>query len=137
MQLIQIVNFNQSNSSGVTHTAYNCCVIPRLQVCNDRRLARGSWSMTAVLNVADLTAGDNGADYSRLPIIIASNQPSGCIVQLQCGITQHIGDPKLRKLGAYGTDDDSLRPGPLNDKTTKHYMLARLYKAACADVTKT
>src|SRR5215470_12875391 len=136
MQLIQIVNFNQSNSSGVTHTAYNCCVIPRLQVCNDRRLARGSWSMTAVLNVADLTAGDNWADYSRLPIIVASDQCSALIVQFQRRISQLIGDPKLRELRANGTNDDSLWSCALNNETANHHVIDRLNKATGADVTQ-
>ena len=40
-------------------------------------------SVTAVLNIADLTAGDNSADYRRLPVIIGSNQCSGSVEKFQ------------------------------------------------------
>src|SRR6516165_9676245 len=93
--------------------------------------------MAAVLNVADLTAGDNPADYCRLPVVIGSNHRSTPIVQFQCRISQRIGDPILRELRANGTNDHSLWPATLNNETANHHMLARLNKTARADVTKT
>src|SRR5690242_7388171 len=93
--------------------------------------------MAAILNVANLTAGDNSAEDCRLPVIIACNQCSTAIVQFQCRITQSIGDPILRELRTNGTNDHSLGPTPLNDKAANHHMLARLNEATGADVTKT
>ena len=84
----------------------------------------------------DLIAGDNPAQYRGLPVIIGSNQCSGPVVQFQSRISQCVGDPILRELGANGTNDHSLWPSTLDNKTTNHHMLARLNKAAGADVTK-
>ena len=92
--------------------------------------------MAAVLNIADLIAGDNPAEYRRLPVIIGSNQCSAPVVQFQSGISQGIGDPKLSELRANRTNDHPLWSSPLDNKTTNHHMLARLNKAAGADVTK-
>src|SRR5258705_457099 len=111
-------------------------VVARLHVCNDRRFASRSRSMAAVLNIADLIAGDNPADYRRLPVIIASNQCSAPVVQFQSGIRQGIGDPKLSKFRTNRTNDHPLWPRALDNKTTNHHMLTRLNKAAGADVTK-
>src|SRR4051812_5556823 len=92
--------------------------------------------MPAVLNTAHLTAGDNPADYGRLPVIIGSNQCSAAIMQFQSGISQGIGNPKLGKFRANGTNDHPLGSSALNNKTANHHVLARLNKAAGADVTK-
>src|SRR6478752_10030260 len=92
--------------------------------------------MTAVLNIAHLTAGDNAADYGRLPIVVASHQCSRLIVQFQCRISQRIGDPKLRELRANSTNDHSLWSCALNNETANHHVIARLNKAAGADVTQ-
>src|SRR5215471_709754 len=133
--LIQIVHFNQSNSSSVAYTTHDCRVVARLQVCNNRRLASRSRRVAAVLNIADLTAGDNPSDNRHLPVIIGSDQCSVPVVQFQCRISQHIGDPKLRELRANGANDHSLCPTALNNKTPNHHMLTRLYKTTSADVT--
>src|SRR6267143_252265 len=93
--------------------------------------------MAAVLNIADLIAGDNPADYRRLPVIIGSNQCSAPVVQFQCGIGQGVVDPKLSELRANRTNDHPLLSTPLYNKTTNHHMLACLNKAAGADVTET
>src|SRR5260221_566992 len=92
--------------------------------------------MAAVLNIADLIAGDNPAQDGGLPVIIGSNQCSAPVVQFQSGIRQGIGDPILSKFRANGTNDHLLRSSPLNDKTTNHHVLSRLNKTAGADVTK-
>jgi hypothetical protein len=78
--LIQVVYFNQSSSSGVAYTAQDRCVIARLQISDNRRLACRSRSVAAVLNIADLIAGDNAAEYGGLPVIIDSDQCSGPVV---------------------------------------------------------
>src|SRR5512133_3007085 len=135
--LIQIVHFDQSNSSGVVYTAQDRGVVARLQISNDRRLACHSRGAAAVLNIADLIAGDNSADYRGLPVIVGSDQRSGPVVQFQSRISQCVGDPILSKLGANGANEDSLWPTTLDNKTTNHHMLARLNKAAGADVTQT
>src|SRR6476659_4099503 len=105
---IQIVDFDQSNSKGIVYTADNRGVVARLQVCNNRRLACRSRSMAAVLNGADLIAGDNSPEYRRLPVIIGSDQFAGPVVQFQSRISQSVGDPMLRELGANRSNDDSL-----------------------------
>ena len=92
--------------------------------------------MAAVLNICELATGNDPANYRCLPIIIRANQCSGPIVQFQCRISQRVGDPMLRELGANCTNDDSFCPRPLNNKTTNHHVVARLNKAAGADVTQ-
>src|SRR5437763_598972 len=79
----KIVHFYQCNSGGVAYTADDRCVVARLQVRNNRRLACFSRSVATVLNTADLIAGDNPAEYRRLPVIIGSNHRSSCVVQFQ------------------------------------------------------
>ena len=54
--------------------------------------------MATVLNIDDLIAGDNPAEYRALPVIIGSNQCSGSVVKFQSRISQRIRDPKLREL---------------------------------------
>src|SRR5262249_16058495 len=93
-------------------------------------------NVAAVLNEVGRAATSNGADYRGLPVIIGSNHRSSPVVQFQCRITQRIGDPMLRELRANGTNDDSLWPAPLNNETTNHRVIARLNKAARADVTQ-
>src|SRR5262249_9986573 len=93
-------------------------------------------TVAVVLNSAHLTATDYAADYCRLPIVVASDQCSDLIVQFQCRISQRIGDPMLRELRANGTNDHSLWSCALNNETANHYVIARLNKAASADVAK-
>src|SRR5947208_1988213 len=68
--LIQIVHFDEGDSSGVAYPADDGGVIARWQVCNNRGFVCRSGSVAAVLDVADLIGGDDSADYRRLPIII-------------------------------------------------------------------
>ena len=93
--LLQIVHFHQSNSSGVVYAAHNRGVVARWQIRDNRRFACRSRSVAAVLNVADLIAGDNPADYRRLPVIVRANQCSRRIVQFQCRIGQRIGESHI------------------------------------------
>src|SRR4029077_2545855 len=87
-------------------------------------------------NIAHLTATDNAADDRRLPVIIGSNHCSAPIVQFQRRISQRIGNPKLRELRANSTNDHSLWTCALNNETANHHVVARLNKAAGADVTQ-
>ena len=84
--LIQIVDFDQGNSCGIACAAHDCGVVPRLQVCNDRRFRWRCRSVAAVLNIADLIVGDDPAEYRGLPVIIGSNQGFVLIVQFQSRI---------------------------------------------------
>src|SRR5438874_791645 len=104
--LLQIIHLHESHTSGVAHTAYNCSVIARLQRCDDRRLTWLSWSVPTVLDRADLVAGDDPANYRRLPVIIRSDQSTCTVVQVQCRISQCIGNSKVGKLGADGTQNN-------------------------------
>src|SRR4029079_18801205 len=79
---IQVVYFHQSNSTGVVHTAHNGGLVALLEICNDRRLACRSGSVAAVLNVADLIAGDNPTDYRILPVILVPKKRSVTFVHL-------------------------------------------------------
>src|SRR5262249_61583769 len=91
---------------------------------------------TAVLNLAYLTPADNSAVYRRLPVIIGGNQCSSPVVQFQYRIGQHIGHTILGELRANATNDDSLWSCALNNETANHHVVARLNKAARADVTQ-
>src|SRR4051794_39532289 len=93
---IQIVYFHESNSRGVVHATYNCGVIARLQLRNDRRLGWSGRSVTAVLNISYLAAHDDPTDDRRSPIIVGGNQSSCAIVQFQGGISQWIRNVKRR-----------------------------------------
>ena len=70
----------------------------RLQVCNDRGLACRSRSVAAVLNIADLIAGDNPADYRGRQSSLEQSMP-GPVVQSNLDCFQRIGDPILREPG--------------------------------------
>ncbi len=94
--LIQIVHFHESNPGGVVHTAHDRGVVTWWQRCDDRRLPWVCWSMAAVPYVLDLVAGDNPANYRGHPVIVRGNQSSGAVVQLQCRISQCIGNVKSR-----------------------------------------
>ena len=61
--------------------------------------------MAAGLNLAKLITSDNPTDDRRHPIIIGCNQSSRAVVQLQCRISQCIGNAMLRELWAYGTNN--------------------------------
>src|SRR5262249_39625806 len=84
--LVQIVHFDQSNSGGVAYTAYDGGIVARWQICNNRRLACCSRSVTTVLDIANLITGDNSAEYRCLPVVIRSNQCSGSVVKFQSRI---------------------------------------------------
>src|SRR4029078_6142854 len=90
--------------------------------------------MAAVPDIASLIAGDNPADYRLLPVIIRGNQSSAAIVQLQGGIAQCIGNAILSELGTYGANNHPLWFGPLNNEASNHHVVARLHKAASANV---
>src|ERR1044071_7036588 len=133
---MQVVHLHESNSVDVVYTADNGSVVDRWQVCNDRRFALRSWRVTAVLNVIDLINSDNPANYRRLPIVIGTDYCSTPIMQLQCRISQCIGNPILREFGANGTNDHSLWSCTLDNEPTNHHVITRLNKAAGADVTQ-
>ena len=61
--LLQIVHFYETDSGRVVYTAHNRGVVARWQLSNDCRLGWIGWSVTAVLNIADLVLCDNTADY--------------------------------------------------------------------------
>src|SRR5437868_15078627 len=105
---MQIVHFHESNSRGAVYTTHDSRVVACWQICNDRRFSSVTRCVTAVLNFLHLIMGDNSADDSSLPIIIAANQGARAIVQFQCRILQWIGNPVLTKLRANGADDHSL-----------------------------
>jgi hypothetical protein len=64
----------------------------------------GMGCVPAGLHVADLVGGDNPADGHSPPVVIRSNQRSCAVMQLQCRISQCIGNTTLREPKAYGTN---------------------------------
>ena len=132
----KIVDFDESDSSGVVFTAYNCGVISRWQRCNDGRLARLTRSQSAVLDSAYLVAADDAADLRSLPVIVTGNQSPVAIVQFQCRISQCIGDPKLSELRTNGTHNHRLWLSPYNNESANHHAVARLNKTAGTDVAE-
>src|SRR5437773_1069185 len=71
--LLQIIHFHQSNSNSVVHTTHNRSVVSWLQRRDDCRLAWLSRSTPAVLDRANLVAGDDPADYRSLPVVVRGN----------------------------------------------------------------
>ena len=69
----KVVHLHETNSGHVIYATHNRGVVPRRQVCNDRRLEWIRRSMAAVLNIADLVPCDNAADYRMLPVIIRAD----------------------------------------------------------------
>ena len=57
---------------------------------------RVAGSVAAGSNVANLVAGDNPADDRSLPVIIRGNQSPSAVMQLQCRISQCIGNTILQ-----------------------------------------
>ena len=103
----------------------------------DRRLQIIRRRPPAALDVTDLVGEDDPPEYRIAPIVIRSNQSSSAIAQFQCRISQRIGNPKLRELRANGTNEHSLWSCALNNETAYHHVIARLNKAAGADVNQT
>src|SRR5205814_9578876 len=132
----KIVDFDESNSSGVVLTAYDGGVISRWQRCNDGTLACLTRSQSAVLDSAYLVAADDAADLRSLPVIVTGNQSPVAIVQFQCRISQCIGDPKLSELRTNGTHNHRLWLGPFNHDSANHHAVARLNKTASTDVAE-
>src|SRR5436190_11487964 len=132
--LLQIIHLHESHTSGVAHNAYYCSVIVRLQRCDDRRLAWLSGSMPAVSDRVHLVVGDNSADDCSLPVIIRGNQSACAVMQVQCRISQYIGDPKVCELGTNGAHNHRLWSAPLNNESTDHHVIACLHKAPRTDV---
>src|SRR5882762_9700987 len=92
--------------------------------------------MPTVLDLGDLIGGDNPADDRSLPVIIRGNQSPCTVVQLQCGISQYIGNAKWSELRTNATYDHRLWSGPLNNEPANHHVSARLNKAPSTDVTE-
>ena len=92
--------------------------------------------MTAVLNVLDLAAGNDAADYRLLPMVVRGNQRPGAIVQFQCRISQEIRNAMLAKLRANGTYDHVLWLRPLDDETTNHHVVAGLNKTTSTNIAQ-
>ena len=86
------------------------------------------------MDIVNLVAVDDPADYGVLPVIIGSNQSASAVVQLQCRISQCIGNAILSELRAYGTNNYPLWFGPLNNETSDHHVVACLNKGARTDV---
>src|SRR6266480_1932854 len=79
---------------------------------------------------------NNPADDCMLPVIIGSNQSSCAVVQLQGRIKQYIGNTILSQFRANGTNNYPLWFGALNNEAADHHVVARLHKAACANVAQ-
>ena len=132
----KIVHFHETDSSGVIYATHNRGVVPRWQICNDRRFEWICRSVAAVLNIGDLVPCDNAADYRMLPVIIRANQRSSRVVQFQCRISQCVGNVIWRctELRANGANNDSLWSGSLDDEAANHHVVARLDKRPRTDV---
>src|SRR5439155_697273 len=133
---MQIIHFHESNSRGAVYTTHDSRVVARWQVCNDCRFPSVSRCVTAVLDFLHLLMGDNSADDSSLPIIIAANQSASAIVQFQRWILQWIGNAKLTELRANGADNHSFWGRALNNEPSNHHVVARLHKGTRGDVNK-
>ena len=126
--LFQWLSFYEPNPGGIIHTPDDRCVATWWQGCNNRRLPWVCWSMAAVPYVLDLIAGDNPAKYRGHPIIVMGDQSSSVVVQLQCRISQWIGNSILSQLWTDRTHNDSLCGSALNNETANHHVVVRLHK---------
>src|SRR5215208_3252955 len=132
----EIVHFAESNSSGVVYAAHDCGVITCRQLCYDRRFPSVSGGVAAGLDLADLVGGDNSADDGRRPVVIKANQRSCAVMQLQCRISQGIGNAILGELRANRPNNYSFWC-PLNHEASNHHIVTRLNQGARGDVSQT
>ena len=79
--LSQLKNFNQTYPRSATVARKNSGILSGWQRRNDRRLAWLSRSKPAVLDRADLVAGDDPSGYRCLPVIIRSEEIGVAIEQ--------------------------------------------------------
>ena len=131
---LRSVHFHQSNSSRVTHAAYDGGVVTSWQTCNDGRLSQIHGSVTAVDDLLNLAPHDYASDYRSLPIVVGSKHSSGAIVQFQCWIEQNVRNTELSELRAESTNDHGLTFGSLNNEATNHHVVICLNKRASADI---
>src|SRR4029077_20036480 len=132
----QIVHFDECNSGGIVHTTYYRSVATRWQIRDDCGLPWVARSVAAGLNLADLITGDNPADCRMLPIIVGGNQSSRAVVQLQCRISQCIGNAILCKLRTNGTHNDPLWSSAFNNEPANHHVVPRLHKPPRTNVAQ-
>ena len=71
-----------------------------------------------------------------LPVIIRGNQSPSAVMQFQRRIGQWIGNTVLSELRTNRTHNDSLWRVPFNNESANHHVVARLHKAARADVAQ-
>ena len=90
-------------------------------------------SVAAVLNVLDLAAGDDSADYRMLPVVIRGNQSPSAIVQFQFWISQGIRNAVPAELRANSTYDHVLWLNPLYDEPANHHIVAGLNKTTSTE----
>ena len=132
--LIQIVHFHQTNTGGLIYATHDRGVITWRQVCDDRGFPSISGYVAAGLDVVDLVGGDDPTNDCCRPVVIRGNQRSRAVVQLQCRISQWIGNAKLAELWTYGSNNYPPWFGPLNYEAANHYFVACLNKGARTDV---
>ena len=92
----------------------------------------GAWPLFRISR--HLIAGDNPADDRIMPVIIRGNQSSSAVMQLQCRISQCIGNTIVSKLWANGAHNHSLWFSPLNNEPANHHVVTRLHKAASTNI---
>src|SRR5215510_4872965 len=133
---IQVVHFHERNSGGVVYPTHDGGVVTRWEGCDDRGFPRVARSAAAVLDILDLIASDDAADYRMLPVIVGGNQNPVAIVQFQCRISKGIRNAILAELRTNGTDDHVLWPSPLYDESADHHVIASLNKTTSTNVAK-
>src|SRR6266545_4299218 len=133
---MQVVHFHQRNSSGDAYPAYDGGVVTRWQVCDNRRFPRIPRSVTAVLNLLDLIAGDDPADDRSPPIVVRGNQSPIAIVQFQCWISHCVWNSELAEFRPNRAQNHPLSLSPSYNKTTNHHVIARLNKTAGTEIAQ-
>ena len=84
----------------------------------------------------DLVSGDNPTDDRRHPVVIRGNQRSSAVIQLQCRISQCIGNAILSKLWANRPNNDPLWWRSFNNEAADHHVVASLDEGARADISQ-
>src|SRR5204863_302320 len=130
------VHFHQSNTGSVVYTADDCGVVTWRQLCDNRRLPSVARSVAAILNIDDLAPSDNPADDRMRPVIIRGNQCPRAVMQLQCRITQHVGNAILSKLRANRANTHSLRASSLNNEPANHHVVACLNEGTRGNISE-
>ena len=135
--LIQIVHFHQSNTGGVVYAPHDRGVVTRWQVCDDRRFPcrraersrclriSRTWSLVIIPPIIVVLQLSLEAIKAPVPSCSSKVGLANALGILYGGAPS--SGPMARTITLFGCS-------PLNNEPANHHVVARLHKAASANV---